>query len=91
MLTISLILGLSCSYYYKDYLYNKYLDIVDGYIRVKCSYNKCSKMHNLTHQEYLEKIPLISVYCDGCVNKAFNDFVKQEQAKHKNKIGRAHV
>ena len=83
MLTISLILGLGYSYYHRDYLYNKYLDIVDGYMRVKCAYDKCNIMHKLTHQEYLEKLPLINVYCEGCLNKAFDDFVEQERAKYK--------
>ena len=50
---------------------------------VKCGYNKCYKMHNLTHQEYLERMPFISVYCDGCLDKEYNEFVKNKKLKNK--------
>ena len=89
MITLTLVLGLGCSYYYKDYLYNKYLDIKDGYMRIKCSYDKCNKMHLMTHEEYLKRLEQSSnkerfnIYCDGCLDKAFDEFVENEKEKYK--------
>jgi len=84
---LSVIVSLGVGYYYKDYLYNKYLDVVDGYIKIKCSYDKCNKMYKYTHQEYLEMITTnaIKVYCPDCLDKAFDEFVEMEKSKYNNK------
>jgi len=67
---LSIIFSVGVIYYYRDYIYNKYLDIVDGYIKIKCNYPKCNKTHKFTHQNYLEYInncKINYVYCDKCI------------------------
>lgn len=75
---LSIIFGAGVLYYYKDYIYNKYLDIVNGYIRIKCNYYGCNKMHLFTHEKYIETIQsygLNTVYCDSCLEKKYNDCI----------------
>jgi hypothetical protein len=84
---LSIIVSFGIGYYYRDYFYNKYLDVVDGYIKIKCCYDKCNKMHKYTHQEYLEMIKSdnLNVFCQECLEKAFDEFIKMEKSKYNNK------
>ena len=84
---LSILTTLGVTYYYRDYLYNKYLDVVDGYIKLKCSYDKCNKMHKYTHEQYLEmlKTNQTTVYCTDCLEKAFDEFINMEKSKYNNK------